>query len=132
MYDRTPAECSIVADRSGNLCPQARRKRAFTYYLGGFTLVTCMAICHAPPSLNECESGISGRTAISLRVKKLMVATVLAAVAGSQALLMGSGCVVAQSFPAPEDTRHNMLREAMLGLLTAQTSIPAALSRATG
>ena len=62
-----------MADRSGNLCPQARRKGAFTYYLGGLMLVTCMAICHAPPSLNECESGISGRTAISLRVKKLMV-----------------------------------------------------------
>lgn len=32
--------------------------------------------------------------------------------------------VDAQDLPAPEDTRHSMLREAMLGLLPAQDSVP--------
>src|SRR5438874_13260355 len=39
----------------------------------------------------------------------------------AQALLIALGPVhvVAQNLPAPEDTRQSMLREAMLGLLTA-------------
>jgi hypothetical protein len=57
---------------------------------------------------------------------KLTLANVRAAVTGLQALLIALGpvSVVAQNLPAPEDTRHSMLREAMLGLLTAQASIP--------
>ena len=55
-----------------------------------------------------------------------MVATVRTAVAGLQALLIALGPVhvFAQNSPAPEDTRHNMLREAMLEILTDQASIP--------
>ena len=59
--------------------------------------------------------------------KKLTIATVGAvAVAALQVLLLALGPVrvLAQNLPAPEDTRHSMLREAMLGLLTAQNSIP--------
>jgi hypothetical protein len=57
---------------------------------------------------------------------KLTLATVCAAVVGLQALLIALGpvSVVAQNLPAPQDTRHSMLREAILGLLTAQASIP--------
>jgi hypothetical protein len=57
---------------------------------------------------------------------KLTLANVRAAVTGLQALLIALGpvSVVAQNLPAPEDMRHSMLREAMLGLLTAQASIP--------
>jgi hypothetical protein len=60
------------------------------------------------------------------RLRKLTLATVRAGVAGLQALLIALGpmTVVAQNSPATEDTRHSMLREAMLGLLTEQASIP--------
>ena len=60
------------------------------------------------------------------RAKKLTIATVLAAVAGLQAILFALGPVrvVAQNLPPSEDTRHGMLREAMLGLLIGQPSIP--------
>jgi hypothetical protein len=60
------------------------------------------------------------------RAKKVTLATVRAAVAGLQALLIALGPVhiFAQNLPAPEDTRHSILREAMLGLLTAQASVP--------
>ena len=59
--------------------------------------------------------------------KKLTIPAVgAAAVMGLQAILFGvdSARVLAQNLPAPEDTRHSMLREAMLGLLTGQPSIP--------
>jgi hypothetical protein len=58
--------------------------------------------------------------------KKLTIPTVCAvAVMGLQVILFGADSerVLAQNLPAPEDTRHSMLREAMLGLLTGQPSI---------
>ena len=61
------------------------------------------------------------------RAKKLTIPAVGAvAVMGLQAILFGldSARVLAQNLPTPEDTRHSMLREAMLGLLTGQPSIP--------
>ena len=61
------------------------------------------------------------------RAKKLTIPAVgAAAVMGLQAILFGldTARVLAQNLPAPEDTRHSMLREAMLGLLTGQPSIP--------
>jgi hypothetical protein len=60
------------------------------------------------------------------RAKKLTVITVGAtAVMGLQAILFALGpvSVVAQNLPPPEDTRHSMLREAMLGLLIGQPTI---------
>ena len=61
------------------------------------------------------------------RAKKLTISAVgAAAVMGLQAILFGldSARVLAQNLPPSEDTRHSMLREAMLGLLTEQHSIP--------
>jgi hypothetical protein len=61
------------------------------------------------------------------RVRKLTVPTVgAAAVIGLQAILLGaySERVLAQNLTARDDTRHSMLREAMLGLLIGQPSIP--------
>ena len=60
------------------------------------------------------------------RAKKLTIPAVgAAAVMGLQAILFGldSARVLAQNLPAPEDTHHSMLREAMLGLLTGQPTI---------
>jgi hypothetical protein len=60
------------------------------------------------------------------RVRKLTVPTVgAAAVMGLQAILFGADSerVLAQNLTAPDDTRHSMLREAMLGLLTGQPTI---------
>jgi hypothetical protein len=60
------------------------------------------------------------------RAKKLTFAKTDAAAVGLQALLIALGpvSVVGQNLPAPEDRRHSMLREAMLGILTDQASIP--------
>ena len=61
------------------------------------------------------------------QAKKLTIAIVGAAISCLQAILftLGAVRVLAQNLPPPEDTRHSMLREAMLGLLTdAQASIP--------
>jgi hypothetical protein len=53
------------------------------------------------------------------------IAIVGAAVVGLEALFfaLGPKYVLAQNLPPPEDTRHSMLREAMLGLLTGRPSI---------
>jgi hypothetical protein len=66
------------------------------------------------------------------RAKKLTISAVgAAAVMGLQAILFGldSARVLAQNLPAPEDTHHSMLREAMLGVLTGQASIPETAAR---
>jgi hypothetical protein len=51
--------------------------------------------------------------------------TIAIVVVGLEALFfaLGPKYVLAQNLPPPEDTRHSMLREAMLGLLTGQPSI---------
>jgi hypothetical protein len=58
--------------------------------------------------------------------KAVITLTVGVAVASLLTILFALGpvCVLAQNLPPPEDTRHSMLRDAMLGLLTAQASIP--------
>jgi hypothetical protein len=59
------------------------------------------------------------------RAKKLTIRTACAAaVMGLQAILFGVDLarVLAQNLPPSEDTRHSMLREAMLGILTGQPS----------
>ena len=61
------------------------------------------------------------------RAKKLTISAVgAAAMMGLQAILLGaySERVLAQNLTARDDTRHSMLREAMLGLLIGQPSIP--------
>src|ERR1051325_6366337 len=44
-------------------------------------------------------------------------------------VMMGVSPGAAQSLPAVDDSRHSMLREAMLGLLTARAALPATKAR---
>lgn len=55
--------------------------------------------------------------------------TVALAVLVVCAILGGAKSARAQALPAPGDTRHSMLREAMLGLLPAQAGVPEAHAR---
>ena len=61
--------------------------------------------------------GISGMRTMSRAVR-------LAAL-----VIMGVSRSAAQTLPAADDSRHSMLREAMLGLLTAQAAVPEAEAR---